>query len=511
MGTKPLQKLTHWCLYLYPLAWVAFAPLAAQAIPPNFVSDEDLANYPIIVAGKWNKVALRDHSRTEDDARVGKVLKDTEVHTELVVERVIKGDIKPGTHKILLGFRIGWAGKDGGPVMSFMSTEMMGDVKEVTETNLWFLVPKRSWDKTDPKTYLALETYRGVQPVALEKYFLALTSVHAKAQVTKLLITEEPVVIERVLTYLSGGTLPWPYEPDRFDPHRKVKQRKEPMPVYAPDIEKLLDRKPAEVRRLAAAVYADLAGESAIPRMRQLLGDSDATVRAIAVGHLLRRDDPAPGEAICRAVRGIQEGGMACKLVELLRRWKDPHAVVALIEFLQNDDFAYQIGDDLGVPALKAQAALKERTGYDFPTDVEAARIAWEDARAISNAEKRVQHLALKLPYDSTPLTGKLVKDAMGEALILTNRSKQSVAVAKRPGIEYRWTNGVGGGASDGRPENKDAFTTLAPGDSMRVDVNSQWTDRSRLKSLMVYFLSNGNRVGFNAWIGKVVLQFDPK
>ncbi len=202
---------------------------------------------------------------------------------------------------------------------------------------------------------------------------------------------------------------------------------------------------------------------------------------------------------------------MACRLVELLSQWEAPHAVPALIEFLQNDDFAYQVGDDMGIPALKAKAALRELTGNDFPLDVEASRNAWRKVKAVGYRGERARQLARLLAHDPRPLAGELISDKKGSAVIVWNPSKQPVVVMKTSsGVAYEWTDGIGGGPNDHRPVKKDEFTTLAPGDSLRVDVKSEWVDRSRLTRLTVYFQCNGNDIGLKAWIGKVVLNFNP-
>src|SRR5262249_15782152 len=124
--------------------------------------------------------------------------------------------------------------------------------------------------------------------------------------------------------------------------------------------------------------------------------------------------------------------------------------------------------------------------------------------------KKRATHLAQTLPYEPEPLVGKLIKDEKGEALILTNRSAQSITVTKEPaGSDYEWTNGIGGGMNQGAPKSKEDFATLAPGASLRLKVNSAWTERPRLKRLTIYYLRNGNEVKLNAWIGRVAVNFD--
>lgn len=330
-----------------------------SSIPPPYVSDSELASCPVIVVARWNKSPLRAHSNVREKAEGGKELVATESHTELVIERVIKGDIKPGTHKILLGFRIAWAREDGGQVMSYMSTEMMGDVDEVKDSNLWFLAPKRSWDQKDAHTYLALETYRGVQPRALESYFVALNSKNPKRDIPKLLPTAESEATYRILKYICGDVMPWPIEPGFIEIYSRAKRDWEPMREYAGEVESLINRKDAKVRETATAVYAELAGKSAVPRMRQLLKDSDPQVRATAIGILAGHRDQDSVESFAAAAQGITDGQLACKVIERLYDWKSESLVPTLIEFLQNDTFAYQLGDDFGIPGSQGTAGFE--------------------------------------------------------------------------------------------------------------------------------------------------------
>jgi hypothetical protein len=316
-------------------------------------------------------------------------------------------------------------------------------------------------------------------------------------------------VIERALAYLAGGTLPWPYELDSLASLVGIKRLREPMREQAAQVQKLLGRRQPEVRRLAAAVYADFAGDKCIPRMQELLKDPDEIVRAIAVG-ILARHDAADAEAIQRAVRRHKEPHVACTLIESLRKWGKLQAVPALIEFLQNDGFSYQHGDDLGVPALKAQAALKEITGYDFPADVEASRRAWEKTKAIPDPKERMAALASKISFDPQPLACRIERDKEPPEAVLTNRSGRALILANEPtGIECRAGGGVYSVDSQ-RPEKKDDFTELPPGTSLHVKLDPGWAVRSSLERLSLYFLANGNEVGVKAWIGSVEMGPDP-
>jgi hypothetical protein len=454
------------------------------------------------VIGRWNKAPARSHNQVVDG-----VAQAMEAHTELLVERVIVGKFKPGNHKILLGAFIGWPDKTGGPIMSFTSTELVGDVKDVAESNLWFLTPQRSWDQTDPNTYLALTTYRGVQAAVLENYFMALAAKDPPAEIVKLLSAEPPIVIERSLKFLSGGTFPWPYGPGELETFLGVKQIRKPMPQYASHVEKLLSRKELEVRQQAAAVYAELAGKDAIPRLRCLLHDLDATVRAVAAGALVHCDDRASGDDIVRALVGRADETVALELIERLRKWKSPHAVPALIEYLQHDGFSYQDGY-FGAPALEAQKALKERTGYDFPTDISASRSAWQKAEAIADAKERAAFLKTALPNGQS-LVGKRVIDEKGAALMLTNRSNRRFMVLREAtSIDYRSSHRLS--SKYGKiPSKKEDFVELGSGATMRLALEPGW--EVSLEELTVAFLRNGNEFGVNAWIGIIVLKFDRK
>jgi hypothetical protein len=86
------------------------------------------------------------------------------------------------------------------------------------------------------------------------------------------------------------------------------------------------------------------------------------------------------------------------------------------------------------------------------------------------------------------------------------------VAILKEPSeLSYEWTNGSGSSSSLHDEHTKNDFTTLAPGAFIRVKLNSEHMDRSRLKRLSLEYLKNGNKLGLNAWIGQIELKFEPK
>jgi hypothetical protein len=355
-----------------------------------------------------------------------------------------------------------------------------------------------------------LETYRGVQPLRLEPYFRALRSRSPTQEVPKLLKSDEPMVIERVLGYLNGcDMLPSPDGLEFWSPKgADMKRRRQPMTQFTEEIEKLLDRKQPEIRLNAAAVYAEFAGKKSVPRIRQLLLDRDVRVRGTAIQILARYDDRGAGEAICRAMHGNRDQRMASEIVQSLAKWRNLQTVPALIEFLQNDD---------SEAVLAAQAALKKVTGFDFPPEVEPSQKAWDKAKTISDARKRAGYLSQVLPYDPQPLDGSIVQEGKDTVLILRNRSKKAVLLAKVP-TAIAYVSATPDSYQDSyrayqieTTKSKNAYVTLAPGATLRVKTQAGWPARSSLKHVTVYFLDRGRHLGLKAWIGTVVLVLDPK
>ena len=101
---------------------------------------------------------------------------------------------------------IGW-NEAGLALNSATSTELMGDVDDVTNTNLWFL----SWSKSSgsPRKNKVLEIghYRQIQPLVLEEYFKALGSRHPRREVPKLLNDRHPEVVYRALHFVARDRL----------------------------------------------------------------------------------------------------------------------------------------------------------------------------------------------------------------------------------------------------------------------------------------------------------------
>lgn len=457
----------------------------ARAIPPVFVSDAELAAHPVLVVAKWEKAPFA--RRGPDDPKV------YGTRTKLVVTRVIRGEIEPGVHEVLLGHRIVW-GEDGGIVISNTSTMMIGDVEDVAKPNLWFL--------RNEGGRLGAITYRAVQPLSLEAYFAALAGEEPEKAVPALLSTSrDPETLRRVLRYVLAGGSGWPY--DDLDPKEAALRTDAADAVAA-----LLDGPVGEVRWQAASTFARLRGKAAHPRLRELLGDADPAVRAVAAGLLARARDEALIPVLVAAVEPIREGFWAVEVLQELEGWEDLRLVPGVAAFLGHDAFVYQMGDDIGIPALAARDILLDLTGHRFPPDPAAAIAAWGEVRDLAPEERRAR-LAELAPWPAEPLTAGIVRRGEGFVARVVNRSDSAVTISKLP---YQIGMAASSGSSGhgfGNTEGADGFLTLAPGESteFEIDVPAFLLGGEKRRGFLLY-RQVGAEWGVRAWIGKVSLRF---
>jgi hypothetical protein len=477
---------------------------AAQAVLPPTYTDAQLAGHPIIVVGRWNKADVRMHNLIE-----GNTALELESQTELLIERVIKGDVKPGVHPLLLNSFLGWEREDGGPLICYTSSRLPGEVKDVTESNVWFLKPGRSWDKKDETKYLEVGTYRNVQPLVLADYYQARSSDKPHQEVPKLLTSDKPAVVSNAFVYLCGDVTPWPYDRLTLAYHEVIPRSFPPLSECAGDVAKLLEHDDLDVRRLATAAYAETAGARCVPRMRELLSDADSELRAVAVGALIRNNDAASADACVKALCESVDPEVAYKLVRLISDWKAPQAVPALLEILDTTGCAYVHDDPLSIPAWKARETLKTLTGHTFPFDVEAARRAWDQVKSIDEAEARTRKLAELLPYKGEALEVKTEKKGKRTYLVVRNRSAADVVVANVPDYlrcrtdDGEWSQWLYAYLNERTPER---FTTLRPGKSVRKRLDEESARRIATSPSTILFQDDGSRFGLKAWVGRLEL-----
>jgi hypothetical protein len=483
-----------------------------SAMAPAFVSDEDLAQYSVVVVAKWEKAPFRANHRY-DERDQQKVVTAIESFTDLNVLRVIKGDVKPGRHALMIGWGIAWS-QNGNWVTSGTSTELRGDVQDVTEPNIWFLQESRSWEQTNRIKYLSVSHYRAIQPVFLEEYFTALASAQPKMEVPKLLTSTNAGVVRRSLLYVCGGLRPWPYDSD-FDTKYLGRKQGTVLRDQARAVAAVIERKDSnEVRALSVAVHAELEGAKCVQYVRTLLGDHDLDVRAAAVAVLVRYKDSESLDEIGRTVTGKESGSVACKIIEAMSGWGEVRLVPALAAFLECGELAYRYGDDVGIPALKAREVLHRMTGHWFPYDREASLRAWKEASQISDFGKRQQLLATILPNDPNPLKADVVGDGgINAACRITNKSRHDVVVTRCPTWgEQSWPAGTAGSQSGmEQPKGKKDFVVLRPGESTQCDIKFHagflLADPGSRKLILEYW-DTGQEWAMHAWIGSVQAQF---
>jgi hypothetical protein len=500
----------------------------ARAISPGYVSDDQLAKYPIIVVAKWDKAPIKSHDKYENHKDLGQVVVAVEAFTRLKVSAVIKGKLEPGEHDLMLGWGISW-GQDGF-VTSGTSTELPGDVEDITQPCLWFLQKSHSWDEKLKDEFLTVTNYRDIQPVEFKDFYLALGSDNAQAEVPKLLAADKPEVAQRVLRYLCGGVSPWPYDDDHW-PFDKPEKRGTLLRAEAGRVWSYLQSDAEDERGYAAAVYVELAGKDGVANVRTLLDDADPDVRGIAIAALTRERDEVSLGRFAKAAQGDIGASVACQLIKELAGWPDERVVPALIGFLQNDAFAYDYGDDVGVPALKAQQALLAITGHEFPFDVETAEKAWQQAAPIGDKTERKQVLEKLAPGDHAPIAAAAVglpskeltkqlketRDSLDPeqyviAIRLRNVSPRPVTILKSPsGIVQSWPAGSAGGVNPWSDGEEPEFVTLKPNESIQLDVivwQAFLIAEPASRHMTLTYLASGKREGLKAWLGRIDVEF---
>ncbi len=537
VGLKKMNKF-H-CIRTSAFAAMLLWTSLAQGMAPPYISDKELAGYPIIVVAKWEKAPFSSHHKYIDEKQRRGIAR-IEAYTKLHVVRVIKGDVKPGVQPLMVGCGIGWK-KDGTWLNSASTTQLFGDVRDITKPCIWFLERERSWDEKDKRRYLSISNYCAIQPLTLEKFFVAMGSPDPETQVPQLLTPDKPKVALRILRYISGGIWPWPYDPSHFGKiYSNPAKRGKLLAAQADRVWTIVDSDAQDLRPYAVSVYAELKGKDCIEAMRGLLNDKNPVVRGVAIGVLARHRDATSLGSMQQAIKGVDDGWLACKLVEVLSSWGDDRVVPALITFLQNDKFVYQYGDDLGIPALKARQALKKITGQWFPFDVRKSMDAWDKAKGIPDEAKRSALLAKVLPDGDCPVRAELVGQPRHEqvpadeagadtskrsdsdqkvfaTVRIRNVTGKPVMIAKVPSdVKMSWPGGVssyGHHPFNYKPRKGD-FVFVHPLQSLEYEVKlneSFLIAEPSTRKLKLAYLSNGNSVGLNAWIGTVDVQFGPE
>lgn len=80
----------------------------AFAMAPAYASDEQLAAYPIVVVAKRGKASATSHDQYRNDVRLGQILVKSEVYTSLNILEVVKGNVEPGVHDLIIDWGSSW-------------------------------------------------------------------------------------------------------------------------------------------------------------------------------------------------------------------------------------------------------------------------------------------------------------------------------------------------------------------------------------------------------------------
>lgn len=185
------------------------------------------------------------------------------------------------------------------------------------------------------------------------------------------------------------------------------------------------------------------------------------------------------------------------------------------------DTFAYQSGEDVGIPALKARKALYEITGHWFPYDVAASAGVWKKVAAIRDSNERKKLLKELLPENEIPLVAELIgsprkaKDKAGDDSIVTvrvrNASGQDITITKLPTGVDQSCPGFSSSGPFGKDMAKKDFLTLKPLEWTDFEVtldNNFLIAEPKGRSLKLDYRENGNSFGVNAWIGSLKVEF---
>lgn len=497
-------QLILWPVLLVVLGLPAIANEPSSTIPPAFVPDTELAKYPIIVIGKWEKAKFENKSVVE-----GNVMKKYFVTTKFVIEKVIAGEAEVGKQTVSIGLRIGWEADMDYQVWSYMSTEMPGDAN-ANESNLWFLKRKQFDDGGGIKDYLHLDSYRGIQPKVLEGYFGALRRKNPAAEMAKMIESPSAEVVRRCLHYISGDD----FYGANFDAGRPSVRNesknlpnrvRKPLIELAENVDSLIEDKRKGVGWLAAWTYSDLKGNQAMARMRELLTSEDTTTVCVALSSMIKHADWEMLDNMVKAASRVR-GHDGISIIRQLESIPDDQALPILMGMLQT------AGSDTNyysrIPAVESRNQLAKRTGIHFPFDVKLAQKLWGTVTSLDSKTAknlRIEELSKK---HGPALKAELVGDKNSPKVRIQNVGEFEVEVPRQPQLTSivfpSCHSSFGGGNED------NTTIVLRPGESFEFDLELEdrffvWPNDSR--SIEVDFSVAGRPLTRTSWAGSLVVK----
>jgi hypothetical protein len=505
------ERPTGFWLLLCLVFFSASFPAAAIELPVT--TDKDLAEFPVIVVATWEQTPIQTF--TWEDERQGKGGTLSEAFAELNVIRIIRGDTKAGPLKVRWGRGIDWD-KNGGMIHS----EDWGIHKEkVTEPLIWFLKKEPSWNPKDSSEYWTIQADRPVQPIILEPYFKAITTERPGKELSRLLTSPEPKLVQAVLHYIHGESLPWPYvaRGEQFAPGPL--KLSAALGEQSAAVKSVIDHPGDKYNRsIAVFIYAHLKGPDCVPELRKLLADPEKEVWEAAAVLLVAYRDAESIEPITRIIAGSEGAAITCALIEQAVDWHDLRLAPMLIKCLENENYGGRIGDDITIPSLKSRMALHRLTGYWFPYDVSASLKAWEKVADVPEKNARLKALAELLPGEESPWNAELIGDGVRDAICkITNVSNQDITLSKLPdSMQQIWSQGRSWSGNTGRQTNeKGDFQILKPGESIQfhlnLDVDFLRAEQPVSRKLELIYESTGRAWHMKTWLGILNVSFGPE
>lgn len=360
--------------------------------------------------------------------------------------------------------------------------------------------------------YLSISNYREIQPTDLEDFFRAVGAVNSDERIPGLLSSTNSAVALRTLRLVCGGRHPWPYNETFLDSYLTPQKPDKLAKSHAESVRKVAEGQMDDsTRALAAAVYSELLGKNGSPLQKRLLTESRPNVRAVAVAVLARSRDVDAIPRLNDAVVGISNAWMSCIIIKEMYEWREPRLVPAIITFLENGDYAGQIGDDVHIPALKAKGALYAFTGLWFPFVVKPSLEAWGQVRDIRDLAQRTRRFYELLPHNPFPIQAEVIGTGTTNAVCrVKNVSAFPVTLTKLPtSLSQGWVSGVSGYQLGSRTAAE--FIELLPGKATDFPIvlsSSFLRGEPGTRKLQLEYQNNGRSANLNAWIGSIAVAF---
>jgi len=485
--------------------------------PPPFDPEIDLPRHPVIVVGWWSNAAIVEHHRTED-VEGREVILEQEYRTTLVVDKVLKGDLSPGTHQLLLD-----------PDMLWMMQHRENDALDPTRPALWFLVQGGSWDRNDTTRLLRLHRPDCVQPVALAEFFLALSAGQSREEVVQHFSQSgSPIVLRSVLRLVESC-------------HREaaVSEKDTAPPMGTEAVQRILrSAGHVPVRQRALKTYCLMNGRDSLPLLRSilaetnsplfamaaetmcsqagvgdrqcllpLLGHSESAVRLSALRYATRCRIPADIEPLTNAISLLSPDEARTLLSDIEENWDDTTVPVAM-RLLQHGNPGYGVS---GVPpAVMACELLRLATGVVFPYDVARSLAAWKTSGTLEPTERRTR-LASALRVDPCPVHAGWRGVGSHAIVTVRNAGPSSIVLTAKPST-VEWHGLAWPGAMGQRfdavfaAEGKADFIRLTPGETTELTVPfpADSTEMDAGSWVGVSYGDTGRRFDVKAWVGYV-------